>query len=41
MKINGVYGSVHLEKLKQLVEQQGVDPSVAETAKPPKRAARR
>src|ERR1700742_1218889 len=30
MKINGVYGSVHLEKLKQLVEQQGVDPSVAE-----------
>ena len=30
MKINGVYGSVHLEKLKQLVENQGVDPSVAE-----------
>ena len=30
MKINGVYGSVHLEKLKQLVEQEGVDPSVAE-----------
>jgi LCP family protein required for cell wall assembly len=30
MKINGVFGSVHLEKLKQLVEQQGVDPSVAE-----------
>src|SRR5690348_17187955 len=30
MKINGVYGSVHLEKLKQLVEQQGVDPAVAE-----------
>ena len=30
MKINGVYGSVHLEKLKQLVEEQGVDPSVAE-----------
>ena len=30
MKINGVFGSVHLEKLKQLVEQQGVDPAVAE-----------
>ncbi|RDH77682.1 LytR family transcriptional regulator [Mycolicibacterium moriokaense] len=30
MKINGVYGSVHLEKMKQLVEEQGVDPSVAE-----------
>ena len=30
MKINGVYGSVHLEKLKKLVEQQGVDPAVAE-----------
>ncbi len=30
MKINGVYGSVHLEKLKQLVEEQGVDPAVAE-----------
>src|SRR6478735_10498245 len=30
MKINGVYGSVHLEKLKKLVEDQGVDPSVAE-----------
>jgi LCP family protein required for cell wall assembly len=30
MKINGVYGSVHLEKLKQLVEQQGVDPAEAE-----------
>src|SRR3982074_1654254 len=30
MKINGVYGSVHLEKLKELVEQKGVDPSVAE-----------
>lgn len=30
MKINGVYGSVHLEKLKALVEEQGVDPSVAE-----------
>jgi LCP family protein required for cell wall assembly len=29
-KINGVYGSVHLERLKQLVEEQGVDPSVAE-----------
>ncbi len=30
MKINGVYGSVHLDKLKKLVEGQGVDPSVAE-----------
>ena len=30
MKINGVYGSVHLEKLKQLVEQQGMDPAKAE-----------
>jgi len=30
MKINGVFGSVHLEKLKQLVEQQGMDPAVAE-----------
>jgi len=30
MKINGVYGSEHLEKLKELVEEQGVDPSVAE-----------
>jgi len=30
LKINGVYGSVHLEKLKQLVEQQGVDPAEAE-----------
>ncbi|KWX60315.1 LCP family protein [Mycobacterium sp. NAZ190054] len=30
MKINGVYGSVHLEKMKQLVEQQGEDPAVAE-----------
>src|ERR1700754_5171400 len=30
MKINGVYGSVHLEKLKQLVEKQGADPSAAE-----------
>src|SRR3954469_21843603 len=30
MKIHGVYGSVHLEKLKKLVEDQGVDPSVAE-----------
>jgi LCP family protein required for cell wall assembly len=29
-KINGVYGAVHLEKLKQLVEEQGVDPAVAE-----------
>lgn len=30
MKINGVYGSVHLEKMKELVEEQGEDPSVAE-----------
>lgn len=30
MKINGVYGSVHLEKMKQLVEQEGEDPKVAE-----------
>ncbi|GJF14717.1 LytR family transcriptional regulator [Mycolicibacterium cyprinidarum] len=30
MKINGVYGSVHLEKMKELVEEQGVDPEVAE-----------
>ena len=30
MKINGVYGSVHLEELKKLVEEQGVDPAVAE-----------
>ncbi|AFM16135.1 transcriptional attenuator, LytR family [Mycolicibacterium chubuense NBB4] len=30
MKINGVYGSVHLEKMKELVEQQGEDPKVAE-----------
>ena len=30
MKINGVYGSVHLEKLKKLVEQDGVDPAKAE-----------
>ena len=30
MKINGVYGSVHLEELKELVEEQGEDPEVAE-----------
>lgn len=30
MKINGVYGSVHLEKMIELVEEQGVDPLVAE-----------
>ena len=30
MKINGVYGQVHLEKLKKLVEDLGVDPSVAQ-----------
>lgn len=29
-KINGVYGSVHLETMKELVEQQGEDPDVAE-----------
>jgi LCP family protein required for cell wall assembly len=30
MKINGVYGSVHLEKKTELVEQDGVDPAEAE-----------
>ena len=30
MKINGVYGSVHLEKLKELVEQDGMDQAQAE-----------
>jgi LCP family protein required for cell wall assembly len=30
MKINGVYGSVHLEKLKKLVEQDGMDQAQAE-----------
>jgi LCP family protein required for cell wall assembly len=30
MKINGVYGSVHLEKKTALVEQQGMDPAQAE-----------
>ncbi|MGE2728544.1 LCP family protein [Mycolicibacterium vaccae] len=30
MKINGVYGSVHLETMKSLVEQQGEDPAVAQ-----------
>jgi LCP family protein required for cell wall assembly len=30
MKINGVYGSVHLEKLKELVEQDGIDQAQAE-----------
>src|ERR1700712_4189022 len=29
-KINGVYGSVHLERLKQLVANQGGHPAVAE-----------
>ena len=29
-KINGVYGSVHLEKLKELVEEDGMDPAEAE-----------
>ncbi|VEG44430.1 cell envelope-related function transcriptional attenuator common domain-containing protein [Mycolicibacterium flavescens] len=30
MKINGVYGSEHLEKMTELVEQKGVDPAEAE-----------
>jgi cell wall biosynthesis protein len=30
MKINGVYGSVHLEKLKELVEKDGMDQAQAE-----------
>jgi LCP family protein required for cell wall assembly len=30
MKINGVYGSVHLEKMKEYVEQDGMDPAQAE-----------
>ena len=30
MKINGVYGSVHAEKMIELVEQNGVDPAQAE-----------
>ena len=30
MKINGVYGSVHLETMKELVEEQGEDPEIAE-----------
>ena len=30
MKINGVYGHVHLERMKELVEQQGMDPAEAE-----------
>ncbi|WP_199178037.1 LCP family protein [Mycobacterium hubeiense] len=30
MKINGVYGSVHLERLKELVEDNGEDPAAAE-----------
>ncbi len=29
-KINGVYGQVRLELMKQLVEEQGVDPAIAE-----------
>lgn len=29
-KINGVYGQVKLDKMKELVENQGVDPTVAE-----------
>ncbi len=29
MKINGVYGSVHLEKMKELVETDGMDPALA------------
>jgi LCP family protein required for cell wall assembly len=30
MKINGVYGSVHLEKKTELIEQDGMDPAQAE-----------
>jgi LCP family protein required for cell wall assembly len=30
MKINGVYGSVHMEKKTELVEQDGMDPAQAE-----------
>jgi len=30
MKINGVYGSVHAEKMIELVEERGEDPAVAE-----------
>src|SRR5258708_30016760 len=30
LKINGVYGSVHLEKLKELVEQDGMEQAQAE-----------
>jgi len=30
MKINGVYGTVHLEKMKELVEEDGMDPAQAE-----------
>ncbi len=30
MKINGVYGSVHLETMKELVEEKGMDPAQAE-----------
>jgi LCP family protein required for cell wall assembly len=30
MKINGVYGSAHFEKLTELVEQNGMDPAQAE-----------
>ncbi|MEZ0342621.1 LCP family protein [Mycobacterium sp. pV006] len=30
MKINGVYGDVHLATMKELVEQQGEDPTVAQ-----------
>jgi LCP family protein required for cell wall assembly len=29
-KINGVFGAVHLERMKELVENEGVDPAVAE-----------
>src|SRR3954447_14632557 len=29
-KINGVFGAVKLERMKELVENQGVDPAVAE-----------
>src|ERR1044072_5969226 len=30
LKINGVYGSVHLEKLKQIVEEDGMEKAQAE-----------
>ena len=39
-KINGVYGQVKLDKMKELVENQGMDPTEAEP-RPPRPAARR